>query len=52
MHWIKLERSKLYIIQFKYDFNKYAEFNAINIRKSVLLVLENVDKPLLHLKEQ
>ena len=32
MHWIKLNRSKLYVALFKYDFNENAEFN---IRKFI-----------------
>lgn len=51
MHWIKLEKSKPHLIQFKYDFNENSEFNAIDIRKSVAgrpLCLKNVDQPLLY----
>uniref|UniRef100_A0A1A9ZVC3 Uncharacterized protein n=1 Tax=Glossina pallidipes TaxID=7398 RepID=A0A1A9ZVC3_GLOPL len=50
MHWIKLEKSKPYLIQLKYDFNENTEFNAINIRKSVTsrpLCLKNVIQRLL-----
>uniref|UniRef100_A0A1A9ZLE5 Uncharacterized protein n=1 Tax=Glossina pallidipes TaxID=7398 RepID=A0A1A9ZLE5_GLOPL len=35
MRWIKLEKSKSHLIQFKYDFHEDIEFSAINIRKSV-----------------
>lgn len=51
MHWIKLERSKPHVIQFKYDFNQDSEFSAINIKKSGAgrpLGLKNIDQPLLY----
>lgn len=50
MHWIKLERSKSHVIQFKY-FNQDSEFSAINIKKSGAgrpLSLKNIDQLLLH----
>ena len=51
MRWIKLERCKPHIIQFKCDYNKDSEFNAINIRKSVVgrpQYLKNINQPLLY----
>ena len=53
IRWIKLERSKPHLIQFKCDYNEDSEFNAINIRKSVAgrpQSLKNVDQPLLYPK--
>lgn len=51
MHWIKLEKSKPHLIQFKCDFNEDTEFNVINIKKSVPstpLCLKNANQLLLH----
>lgn len=53
MRWIKLERSKPHLIQFKYDYNEDSEFYAIKIMKSVAgrpQSLKNVDQPLLYPK--
>ncbi|UYV82284.1 hypothetical protein LAZ67_21001583 [Cordylochernes scorpioides] len=53
MRWIKLERSKSHIIQFKYDHNENSEFYAIDIRKFVAgrpQSLKNIDQPLLYPK--
>ena len=43
IHWIKLEKSKLYLIQLMYDFNKGTEFCAINSQKSVTICLKKSD---------
>lgn len=53
IRWIKLERSKPYLIQFKCDYNEDTEFQAINIRKSLVgrpQSLKNIDQPLLYPK--
>nr|XP_033325321.1 uncharacterized protein LOC117219890 [Megalopta genalis] len=53
IRWIKLERSKPHLIQFKCDYNEDTEFKAINLRKSVSgrpQSLKNIYQPLLYPK--
>lgn len=53
IRWIKLERSKPYLIQFKNDYEEDTEFQAINIKKSLLgrpQSLKTIDQPLLYPK--
>ena len=52
IRWIKSERSKPYIIQFKCVYNEDTEFQAINIRKSLVgrQSLNKIDQPLLYPK--
>lgn len=51
MRWIKLERSKPYLIQFKYNLDEDMAFNSINIKKRNVgrpSILANLDQPLLY----